>query len=85
LLKGANVLIQQNQKLYINPLGSAKLSFGGSGDILSGLISALLAQGYNSLEATIQGSLAHTIAAKNYKGNDYSLNVNDLIEQIKIL
>ena len=85
LLKGANVLIQQNQKLYINPLGSAKLSFGGSGDILSGLISALLAQGYSSLEATIQGSLAHTIAAKNYKGNDYSLNVNDLIEQIKIL
>ena len=85
LLKGVNVLIQQNKNLYINPLGSSKLSFGGSGDILSGLISSLMAQGYSSLESTIQGSLVHTIASNNYKGNDYSLNVNDLIEQIKIL
>ena len=85
LLKGANTLIQQGKKLYINPLGNSALSFGGSGDILAGLISSLLAQGYSSLEATIQGTLAHTIAARNYKGNNYSLNVDDLIKEIKIL
>ena len=85
LLKGANTLIQQNKTLFINPLGTSALSFGGSGDILAGLISSLMAQGYNSLNATIQGTLAHTIAALNYKGNNYSLNVDDLIKQIKIL
>ena len=85
VLKGANVLIQQNKTLFINPNGSANLSFGGSGDILAGLISSLMAQDYSTIDACIQGSLVHTCAANNFLGNDYSLNVNDLIEQIKIL
>jgi len=83
LLKGSNVLIGQNDKIFINPLGSSALSFGGSGDILSGLIGSLLAQRYNSLEAAINGSLTHTIAALNYDKNDYSMTPNDLINEIK--
>jgi len=35
LLKGANTFIMQEEKLYINPLGCAKLSKGGSGDVLT--------------------------------------------------
>ncbi|MEA3513067.1 MAG: NAD(P)H-hydrate dehydratase [Campylobacterota bacterium] len=85
LLKGSNVLIGKEGKIYINNNGSAKLSFGGSGDILAGLIASLLAQGYNSLDSAICGSLAHTLAASNYNGNDYSLTPIDLIEQIKYL
>jgi len=85
LLKGANVIISKGEYIYINNLGTSNLSFGGSGDILAGLIGSLLAQGYESLEATLNASLAHTIAANNYKGNDYSLNPKDLIEEIKIL
>lgn len=85
LLKGANVLIGQNKKIYINKFGSSVLSKGGSGDVLTGLIGSLLAQGYSTLEATITGSLAHTIAAMNYKKNNYSLTPLDLIEQIKKL
>lgn len=64
LLKGANVIISKNDKIYVNIFGSSKLSKGGSGDVLSGLIVSLLAQGYTSLEAAINASLAHTIAAK---------------------
>ncbi len=85
LLKGANVLISKNKKIYINTLGTTALSKGGSGDILSGLIGSLLAQGYNTLNATINGNLAHTIAALNYKGNNYSLTPKQLINQIKKL
>lgn len=83
LLKGSNVLIGQNEKIYINTYGSNKLSFGGSGDLLSGLIGSLLAQGYNSLDAAISGSLAHTKAAANYNKNNYSMSPMDLIEEIK--
>ena len=85
LLKGANVLIAKDKKIYINIYGTQSLSKGGSGDVLSGLIASLLAQGYNPLNAAICGSLAHTLAAKKYKKNNYSLNPNDLIKKVKKL
>ncbi len=85
LLKGANVLIAKDKKIYINSYGTQSLSKGGSGDVLSGLIASLLAQGYNSLNAAICGSLAHTLAAKKCKKNNYSLNPNDLIKKVKKL
>ncbi|MFA9374926.1 MAG: NAD(P)H-hydrate dehydratase [Poseidonibacter sp.] len=85
LLKGTNVIISLYNKIYINTYGSASLSKGGSGDVLSGLIGSLLAQGYNALDATISASLAHSIAANNYKKNNYSLSPIDLIEEIKKL
>ncbi len=85
LLKGANVIISKNDKIYVNIFGSSKLSKGGSGDVLSGLIVSLLAQSYTSLEAAINASLAHTIAAKKYKNNNYSMSPQDIIEGIKIL
>lgn len=85
LLKGANVIISQNEKLFVNSFGSAVLSKGGSGDVLSGLVGSLLAQGYKALDAAITGSLAHTIASRNYSKNNYSLIPSDLIEEIKKL
>jgi len=82
LLKGANTLIMQEERLYINPLGCSKLSKGGSGDVLSGLIVSLLAQGYTAMDAAIQGSLALVIAADHYKGSSYAMLPTDLIEEI---
>jgi hydroxyethylthiazole kinase-like uncharacterized protein yjeF len=85
LLKGANVIIAQNEKIYVNSFGSAVLSKGGSGDVLSGLIGSLLAQGYKPLEAAISASLAHAMGARNYKKNNYSLIPSDLVEEIRKL
>ena len=82
LLKGANTLIMQEERLYINPLGCAKLSKGGSGDVLSGLIVSLLAQGYTAIDAAIQGSLALVMAANHYKGSSYAMLPTDLIDEI---
>lgn len=85
LLKGANTLIMQEERLYINPLGCSKLSKGGSGDVLSGLIVALLAQGYTGIDASIQASLALVMAANNYKGASYAMLPTDIIEEIALL
>ncbi len=85
LLKGANTLIMQEEKLYINPFGSPKLSKGGSGDVLSGLIVALLAQGYSAIDAAIQGSLSLAISAERYSGASYAMLPTDIIEQIVLL
>ncbi len=84
LLKGANMLISQGGKVFINPHGSAKLSKGGSGDVLSGLISALLAQGYTPLESAISGSLALAKTAKLYNGTSYSMIATDLIDNLSL-
>ncbi len=85
LLKGANMLIVQEGKIYINPFGSATLSKGGSGDVLSGLIVALLAQGYSAIDAAIQGSLALTAAAERYSGASYAMLPEDLIAEVVAL
>ncbi|NKQ41663.1 MAG: NAD(P)H-hydrate dehydratase [Sulfurovum sp.] len=82
LLKGANMLISQNNRILINPYGTTKLSKGGSGDVLSGLIVALLAQGHSGIDAAIQGSLALTQAAENYGGASYSMLPQDIICEV---
>ncbi|WP_428738487.1 NAD(P)H-hydrate dehydratase [Sulfurimonas sp.] len=82
VLKGANVIISQGEEVFVNPHGSNVLAKGGSGDVLAGLIAGLLAQGYSSLEAAINGSLAHTKLAKSYNGADFSLTPTDLINGI---
>jgi len=82
LLKGANVIITHQGEFYINPHGNAKLAKGGSGDVLTGLISALVAQGYSLKDATVHASLTHTILAQNYSGTDFSLTPEDLIAGI---
>ena len=85
LLKGANTLIAHKEMIYINPYGSASLSKGGSGDVLTGLITALLAQGYQPLDAAINASLAHTLAIKSSTKNSYALTPYDIIEGITTL
>jgi NAD(P)H-hydrate repair Nnr-like enzyme with NAD(P)H-hydrate dehydratase domain len=82
VLKGANVIIGQKDKFFINPHGTSALAKGGSGDVLSGLIGALLAQGYSCLEASKNASLAHTKLVLDYNGADFSLTPDDLIEGI---
>ena len=85
ILKGANVLIAQNNQIFVNPHGTNVLAKGGSGDVLAGLVASLLAQGYAPLDAAISGSLAHTKLALNYEGANFSLSPNDLINGIKTL
>lgn len=85
LLKGANTIIAQNGVLYICPLGSAKLAKGGSGDVLSGMIVGLLAQGYSPLNSAISAVLAQAKIALNYHKNDFSYTPNDMIKGIKCL
>ena len=85
VLKGANVIIGKGEDYFINPHGTSVLAKGGSGDVLSGLIGALLAQGEEPLSAAMNGSLAHTLLAKNYNGADFSMTPDNLIEGISRL
>jgi hydroxyethylthiazole kinase-like uncharacterized protein yjeF len=83
LLKGANKIIAYKKQLYIDPLGSVALAKGGSGDVLAGMIGALLAQGQHPLKATIHAALAHSIAG-NYTPN-YALTPMKIIKRLEEL
>lgn len=85
LLKGANIIIAKDKNYYINPHGKLNLAKGGSGDVLSGLIGSLLAQGYSGIDSAIHGSLALAKLSQNYKGANFSLTPKQLIKGIKCL
>jgi hydroxyethylthiazole kinase-like uncharacterized protein yjeF len=59
VLKGAYTAISFNGRTWFNPSGNPGLATAGSGDVLTGIITALLAQGYDCLEASILGVYIH--------------------------
>lgn len=59
LLKGAHSLITDGQRLAINPTGNSGLATGGTGDVLTGLIVALIAQGLAPFDAAQLGAYLH--------------------------
>jgi len=63
VLKGHYTLIAVKGKGYFNTTGNAGLAKGGSGDVLTGMLTSLLAQRYNSLQAAILGVYLHGLAA----------------------
>lgn len=85
LLKGANTVIGWRGKRYVNPLGVPALAKGGSGDVLAGMIGALLAQGREPLDAAVSASLAHALAAAGWEGNDYALTPPELVRRLGAL
>ena len=63
LLKGAATVVTDGDRLYINGSGSSALAKGGSGDVLSGLIASMTAQGVSALEAAALCAYLHGRAA----------------------
>jgi NAD(P)H-hydrate epimerase len=63
LLKGANSCIATpDGNAYFNATGNPGMATGGSGDVLTGIITGLLAQGYPPMEAAILGAYLHGLA-----------------------
>ena len=85
ILKGANTLIAHQGVVYVCNLGTNRLAKGGSGDVLAGMVGALLAQGYEPLHCAIQAVLAHSLVAKYSTIHDFAFTPLDLIEGLKSL
>lgn len=85
ILKGANTIIAHNGELYINTYGTPALAKGGSGDLLAGMVGALIAQGYSPKEAAIHASLAHALASKKVTCNTFAFTPLDICKGLKCL
>ena len=49
-------------RAFFNSTGNAGMATGGSGDVLTGILTGLLAQGYSSIETAIFGTYLHGMA-----------------------
>jgi NAD(P)H-hydrate epimerase len=63
VLKGAYTTIASpTGNVFFNPSGNPGMATAGSGDVLTGILTALLAQGYTAEEAAIMGVYLHGLA-----------------------
>ncbi|MHC4595184.1 MAG: NAD(P)H-hydrate dehydratase [Planctomycetota bacterium] len=83
-LKGAGTVVTDGQKVYINKTGNPGMATAGSGDVLTGAITALMGQGLSNFDAAVLGVYIHgsagDIAAE--KVGQVSLMTTDIIESL---
>ncbi len=63
VLKGTHTLVTDGNRNFFNSTGNNGMATGGSGDTLTGMITALLSQQYPSFEAAVLGVYLHGLAA----------------------
>ncbi|QTD53230.1 NAD(P)H-hydrate dehydratase [Sulfidibacter corallicola] len=86
LLKGFRTLVlSPGGELFVCGTGNVALATAGSGDVLSGMIGAMLAQGCAMEEAVLSACLRHGLAADRWVRHhpDYSMIAEDIIEDLK--
>lgn len=85
ILKGANTMTcLPNGSCFFNSTGNSGMAKGGSGDVLTGLITGLLSRGYSSEDAAFLGVYIHGLAGDKAaeKLGLEAMNSNDLIDYI---
>ncbi|KZN28748.1 hypothetical protein N480_08265 [Pseudoalteromonas luteoviolacea S2607] len=84
VLKGPGSLIVDGKRININRSGSEAMASAGMGDVLSGIIAGLLAQGLNRFEAATLGVYIHGLAAEQAaRDGQLGLLASDLFVHIR--
>jgi NAD(P)H-hydrate epimerase len=81
LLKGRGTVVTDGRRVYVNQTGNSGLATGGSGDVLTGLLAALLAQGLSGFDAAVLAAHLHGLAgdrAAREKG-EASMTAEDVL------
>ncbi|MFA4989328.1 MAG: NAD(P)H-hydrate dehydratase [Candidatus Omnitrophota bacterium] len=85
VLKGHNTLVGDKKgNLYVNPTGNPGMATAGSGDVLTGMIAAFLAQGLDSFKAAKYAVYLHGLAGDlaAREKTQISLIASDIIDKI---
>jgi ADP-dependent NAD(P)H-hydrate dehydratase / NAD(P)H-hydrate epimerase len=86
LLKGAGTLITDGKQIWLCQEGNPGMASGGMGDLLSGIIAALLAQGLGARDATCLGAVIHGEAADlAATEGERGMLASDLLPWIRLL
>jgi NAD(P)H-hydrate epimerase len=84
LLKGAGSVVSDGTACYVNRTGNPGMASGGTGDVLAGLLGALVARGLPAFRATVLGAYLHGLAGDLAAGScgHESLAASDLVEML---
>ncbi len=84
-LKDARTIVAYEDRYYINVSGNHGMATGGSGDVLTGIIAALIAQGMESYEATCLAVYIHGWAGDEAakEKSSYSMMAGDIVSSIE--
>ncbi len=82
VLKGDKTIVADHGRIYVNASGNPGMAAAGSGDVLSGVIAALIGQGMGAYDAAVLGVYLHGLAgdAAAEKLGEHSLIASDIIE-----
>ena len=84
ILKGKNTLVSDGKRIFENNTGNPGMATAGSGDVLTGIVAGLLAQGIDQFEAAKTGVYLHGLAG-DYAARDKTENcliASDIIEYL---
>ena len=85
LLKGSpTVIMGPDRVLHVNSTGNEALATGGTGDVLTGIIAGLAAQGLDMLNAAVLGAYLHGLAGEmaGAETGVHAMTAGDVIEKI---
>ncbi|MFW6146720.1 MAG: NAD(P)H-hydrate dehydratase [Planctomycetota bacterium] len=84
VLKGAGTVVTDGRRLYVNTTGNPGMATGGTGDVLTGLIAALIGQGLEPFDAAVLGVYLHGDAGDAVASRlcDVSLIATDLVDEL---
>lgn len=87
VLKGAGSLVGAPGALpWLVDAGNPGMAVGGMGDVLTGVIAALLGQGLSPLDAARAGTLLHALAGDRAAGpHPYGMMPSDLLPHLRVL
>lgn len=82
LRKGHETVVTDGNKTYVNRTGNPGMATGGSGDVLAGILTALLGQGLPPLEAAAAAAWLHGRAGDlaSRRLGQYAMGPNDILE-----
>ncbi len=84
VLKGAGTVVTDGRRVFVNRTGNPGMATGGSGDVLTGVIAALIGQGLSPFDASVLGVHVHgtagDLAARDL--GEISLIATDLIDRL---
>jgi hydroxyethylthiazole kinase-like uncharacterized protein yjeF len=79
VLKGLGSMVAApDGRVAVNTTGSPALATAGTGDVLAGIVGALLGQGYEAWDAARLGAFVHGLAAEVEPGVERSVTADDL-------
>jgi len=84
-LKGFRTVIAgPRHKSFINPTGNSGMASGGTGDVLTGIVGSLVAQGHGPMEALAVAIYVHGLAGDKAAENrgQRAMLASDLLEQV---